>query len=200
MKKQIKIYKIKGNPNNPRIIKDAKFLALVKSIKEFPEMLELRPIIVDENMMVLGGNMRWKAAKEIGIKEVWIDTAEGFTKEQKDQFVIKDNVTYGEWDWTMLANEWDSTELTDWNLDVWQNQDDVTNKVNAGDENSEWIGMPEFEGKEDTLKIIIHFDKEKDREEFNQKHKLEITTKLSKTWTTTYPFKERQDLKSLKYD
>lgn len=200
MKQKIKIYKIKGNPNNPRLIKDAKFLALVKSIKEFPEMLELRPIIVDENYMVLGGNMRWKAAKEIGLKDVWIDVAEGFTKEQKDQFVIKDNVTYGEWDWTMLANDWDSTELTDWSLDVWQNQDDVTNKVNRGDENSEWVGMPEFEGKEDTYKIIIHFENEKDREDFNQKHKIEITKKLSKSWTTTYPFKERQDLKSLKYD
>ena len=94
MKKQIKIYKIKGNPKNPRIIKDNKFRKLVKSIKEFPEMLEKRPIVVDENMMVLGGNMRLKASKEAGLKEVCIDIAEGWTQEQKDEFILKDNVTF----------------------------------------------------------------------------------------------------------
>ena len=123
MKQKININKIKGNPSNPRIIKDEKFKKLVKSIDGFPEMLEKRPIVVDEDMMVLGGNMRWKACKDAGLKEVWIDVAEGWTQEQKDEFIIKDNANFGEWDWDILANEWDNAELNEWGLDVWQNDD-----------------------------------------------------------------------------
>jgi hypothetical protein len=127
MKQQVKLYKIKGNPRNPRIIKNDKYKKLVASIKEFPQMLEKRPIVVDEDMMVLGGNMRLKASKDAGLKEVWIDIAEGWTKEQKDEFVVKDNVNFGEWEWDMLANDWDSVQLADWGLDVWQNEDDEQN-------------------------------------------------------------------------
>ena len=127
MKQQIKIYKIKGNPKNPRIIKNDKFKKLVKSIQEFPEMLEKRPIVVDEDMMVLGGNMRLKASKEAGLKEVWIDIAKGWTQEQKDEFIVKDNVGFGEWEWDILANEWDSVILAEWGVDVWQNEDDTQN-------------------------------------------------------------------------
>tara|TARA_R100001594_G_scaffold17746_2_gene35888 strand:+ start:3174 stop:3692 length:519 start_codon:yes stop_codon:yes gene_type:complete len=131
MKQQVKIYKIKGNPHNPRIIKNDKFRKLVKSIQEFPEMLEKRPIVVDENLMVLGGNMRLKASKDAGLKEVWIDIAEGWTQEQKDEFVVKDNVNFGEWEWDILANEWDSVQLEEWGLDVWKNEDDeINNEVN----------------------------------------------------------------------
>ena len=95
MKKQIGINDIKNNPNNPRIIKDNKFKKLVKSIKDFPEMLEKRPIVVDENMIILGGNMRLKACLEAGLKEVWIDVAEDWTEEQKQEFIVKDNVGFG---------------------------------------------------------------------------------------------------------
>jgi len=129
MKQQVKISKVKGNPSNPRIIKNDKFKKLVKSIKEFPEMLKLRPIVVDEDFMVLGGNMRLKASKEAGLSEVWIDIAEGLTEEQKKEFIVKDNVGFGEWEWDILANEWDSVQLTDWGLDVWENEDD---KVTEG--------------------------------------------------------------------
>ena len=124
MKQQVKISKVKGNPSNPRIIKNDKFKKLVKSIQEFPEMLKLRPIVVDEDFMVLGGNMRLKASKEAGLKEVWIDIAEGLTEEQKKEFIVKDNVGFGEWEWDMLANEWDSVQLAEWGLDVWENEDD----------------------------------------------------------------------------
>ena len=127
MKQQVKISKVKGNPNNPRIIKNDKFTKLVKSIQEFPEMLKLRPIVVDENMIVLGGNMRLKASKDAGLKEVWIEVAEGLTEEQKKEFIVKDNVGFGEWEWDMLANEWDSVQLAEWGLDVWQNEDDEQN-------------------------------------------------------------------------
>ena len=125
MKQQVKLYKIKGNPNNPRIIKNDKFKKLVKSIQEFPEMLKLRPIVVDEDFMVLGGNMRLKASKDAGLKEVWIEVAEGLTEEQKQEFIVKDNVGFGEWEWDMLANEWDSVQLAEWGLDVWKNKDDL---------------------------------------------------------------------------
>ncbi len=125
MKQQVKISKVKGNPSNPRIIKNDKFKKLVKSIQEFPEMLKLRPIVVDEDFMVLGGNMRLKASKEAGLSEVWIDIAEGLTEEQKKEFIVKDNVGFGEWEWDILANEWDSVQLADWGLDVWQNEDDI---------------------------------------------------------------------------
>jgi len=125
MKQQVKISQVKGNPNNPRIIKNDKFKKLVKSIQEFPEMLKLRPIVVDENMIVLGGNMRLKASKDAGLKEVWVEIAEGLTDEQKKEFIVKDNVGFGEWEWDMLANEWDSVQLAEWGLDVWQNENDI---------------------------------------------------------------------------
>jgi DNA modification methylase len=106
------------NPNNPRIIKDIKFKQLVKSIQDFPQMLELRPIVIDENNMVLGGNMRLKACIEAGLKDVPVKQAKDLTEEQKKEFIVKDNVGYGEWDWDDLANNWDAQELTDWGLDI----------------------------------------------------------------------------------
>jgi hypothetical protein len=137
MKQQVKISKVKGNPSNPRIIKNDKFKKLVKSIKEFPEMLKLRPIVVDEDFMVLGGNMRLKASKEAGLTEVWIDIAEGLTEEQKKEFIVKDNVGFGEWEWDILANEWDSSKLTEWGLDVWLNEDDIKELKNPDNKESE---------------------------------------------------------------
>jgi hypothetical protein len=114
----VKISDVKSNPNNPRIIKDDKFQKLVKSIKEFPEMLNIRPIVVNADMVVLGGNMRLKACKEAGLKEVAIIKAEDLTEDQQKQFIIKDNVGFGEWDWEDLANNWDAEQLTDWGLDI----------------------------------------------------------------------------------
>jgi len=113
-----KLYKIKSNPNNPRLIKDDKFYKLVKSIKEFPEMLKLRPIVVNDDMIVLGGNMRLKACKEAGLKEVPIIKASELSAEQQREFIIKDNVGFGEWDWDFIANEWDAEQLDDWGLDL----------------------------------------------------------------------------------
>ena len=114
----VNIQEIKNNENNPRIIKDYKFKQLVKSIKEFPEMLKLRPIVVNSEMIVLGGNMRLKACKEAGLKEVWILKADELTEEQQREFIVKDNVGFGEWDWDVLANEWNNQQLEDWGLDL----------------------------------------------------------------------------------
>ncbi len=114
----MKISDIKANPNNPRIIKDDKFKKLVESVKSFPEMLELRPIVVNKDMIILGGNMRFKACKEAWIKEIPVIVADNLTEEQEREFLIKDNVSGGEWDWDILANEWDKEELEEWGLDV----------------------------------------------------------------------------------
>lgn len=115
---KIKISKIKRNPNNPRLIKDNKFHKLVKSIKEFPEMLDIRPIVVNEEMIVLGGNMRLKACQEAGLKEISIIKASQLTENQQREFIVKDNVGFGEWDWDMIANEWDMDKLDEWGLDM----------------------------------------------------------------------------------
>jgi DNA modification methylase len=111
------VSQIKPNPNNPRLIKDDKFKKLVQSIKDFPDMLNKRPIVVNKDMIVLGGNMRLKACIEAGMKEVPVIVAD-WSEEQQREFIIKDNVSGGEWDWDVLANEWDAEQLTEWGLDV----------------------------------------------------------------------------------
>ena len=137
MVKKVNVSEVKENPDNPRYIRDSKFKKLVKSIKEFPEMLEKRPIVVDENMVVLGGNMRLKACKSAGLFEVWIDKAVGWTDKQKREFVVKDNVGFGEWDWDILANDWDSSQVEEWGLDVWQDpieEDDLPEDTKEKDQ------------------------------------------------------------------
>lgn len=124
----IKLSSIKANPNNPRVIKDDKFKKLVKSIKDFPKMMELRPMVVNSDNIVLGGNMRLKALKELGYKEVpdeWIKNADDLTEDEQRQFIIKDNIGFGEHDWEMLQSEWNLSELEEWGLDVpeWDNEE-----------------------------------------------------------------------------
>ena len=119
----MKLSEIKPNPNNPRLIKDDKFKKLCQSIKDFPEMLELRPIVVNKDHIILGGNMRYKAAKEIGLKEIPVTIAD-LTPEQEREFLIKDNTSGGEWDWEVLANEWNSEELEAWGLDLPEDDND----------------------------------------------------------------------------
>lgn len=119
----MKLSQIKPNPSNPRIIRDDKFNKLVKSIQQFPAMIEKRPIVVDDTMTVLGGNMRLRALQHIygksgDIPDNWVTVAQGWTEEQKREFVIKDNAAFGEWDWDALANEWNADDLTDWGIDI----------------------------------------------------------------------------------
>ena len=121
----VSIGQVKPNENNPRIIKDYKFKKLVKSIQDFPQMLQLRPIVVNEDNVVLGGNMRLKACKEAGLKEVYIIQAKDLTEEQQKEFIVKDNVGFGEWDWDILANEWDVAQLEDWGLDGFPFEEEV---------------------------------------------------------------------------
>ena len=112
-----KIQNVKLNPNNPRLIKDDKFKKLVQSIKDFPEMLNIRPIVVNTDMVILGGNMRYKACKEAGLKEIPIIITD-LSEDKQREFLIKDNTSGGEWDWEVLANEWDSEQLEEWGLDL----------------------------------------------------------------------------------
>ena len=117
----MKLKEIKRNPSNPRIIKDDKFKKLVNSIKEFPKMMSLRPMVIDNNGVVLGGNMRLKALEELGYKEIpdeWVKRAEELTEDEQRRFIIADNVGFGEHDWEMLANEWDEQDLSDWGIDL----------------------------------------------------------------------------------
>lgn len=136
--KLVKISEVKPNPKNPRVIKDGKFQKLVKSIQEFPDMLNKRPLIVftdlDGKYIVLGGNMRLKACNELGIKEIPIIVADEWTEEQKAEFLIKDNVGFGEWDWDSLANEWDAEKLDDWGLDLPVDLS-VTEEIEAEEDN-----------------------------------------------------------------
>lgn len=135
------------NSNNPRLIKDEKFKKLVNSIKEFPEMLNLRPIVVNEQMVILGGNMRFRACIEAGLKEVPITIAKGLTAEQEAEFIIKDNASFGEWDWDTLANEWDSTKLGEWGIDAIKQDWNKLDYIEEADQ-------PSF-NKQNTITIIV---------------------------------------------
>ena len=148
--KKIKISEIKLNPNNPRLIKDDKFAKLVKSVKDFPEMLDIRPIVVNSDMIILGGNMRFRACKEAGLKEIPVIIAEGLTEQQQKEFLIKDNVAGGEWDWDMLANEWEAEQLSEWGLETFTPSD-----VNLNDFFEE-----SMEEKEQKNKIVLEYTEE----------------------------------------
>jgi hypothetical protein len=134
--KIVKISDVKINPNNPRLIKDDKFAKLVQSIKYLPQMLDIRPIVVNSDMVVLGGNMRLRACKEAGLKQVPIIIADNLTEDQQREFLIKDNVTGGEWDWALLQ-DWDSQQLSEWGLDVPQFASEVDYSILEDDDVSQ---------------------------------------------------------------
>ena len=164
---KIKTSKIKSNPDNPRIIKDERFKGLVQSIKEFPEMLELRPIVVDKDLMVLGGNMRLKACKELKLKDVYITKADNLTDEQKKEFIIKDNTSFGEWDYSQLS-EWDNEQLNEWGLENWNEEDDdIKDKEEVYTKN---IEAPTYEPKN---------EKPKEEELYNEDKVKELIKKIS---------------------
>lgn len=168
----IEIEKVKENPENPRFINPEQFRKLVKSIKDFPEMLNLRPLVVDEDLVVLGGNMRLKAAKEAGLKTISIQRATGLTEDQQREFVIKDNSSFGEWDWKVLQEDWDIDALEDWGLKVikhdWDNLDEI-----IGD-----LDMPIPGGDKNlTIKIIVPADYEEQMDEIKDFIKEALTEK-----------------------
>lgn len=159
MSPMIDLKTIKPNPNNPRVIKDDKFAKLVKSIKEFPKMMELRPMVVNNDNIVLGGNMRLKALKELGYKSIpkeWVKNADQLTEEEQRRFIIADNVGFGEHDWQVLQADWDLEQLEDWGLDVpeFEKEDEIN------EESSEYY---------ERFEIIIECRDEEDQEKtYNQ--------------------------------
>jgi hypothetical protein len=160
MIQNVPINTVKANPNNPRIIKDDKFAKLVKSIKEFPDMLNVRPIVVNKDMVVLGGNMRLKAIKEAGYKEVAIEIVD-WTEQQQKEFIVKDNVGYGEWDWNDLANNWDIDELTEWGLDIPGFELDNLNTEIDEDKYTKKIEAPIYEPNNEKPKYQELYNKDK---------------------------------------
>jgi len=187
---KVKINKIFSNENNPRVIKDYKFNQLVKSIKEFPEMLEKRPIVVDEDMTVLGGNMRLKACREAGLKEVYIDIAKGWSDIQKQQFIIKDNVGFGEWDWDLLANEWDTDSLKSWGMNIpkWEDADDFNTQIeDTGDYN-----FPEDQLENSHVKMVQLYLTTSTEPEF-KKWELDLRKHLKTDNLTDTVFKVMKD-------
>ena len=166
-----KVNDIKLNPNNPRIIKDDKFKKLVKSIQEFPEMLDIRPIVVNSDMVILGGNMRFKACKEAGLKEIPIIIADNLTEEQQREFLIKDNTSGGEWDFEMLANDWDIEQLENWGLDM-----PKTKEVNEADLFD--IEIPFYTPSEIKPNVLELANIEKTKKLINKIEKLNIPNEL----------------------
>ena len=158
----MKLSSIRPNPENPRVIRDDKFRKLVHSIRSFPEMMALRPLVVDENGVVLGGNMRLRALQEAGYSEIpdeWVRRVT-LTPDQKREFIIKDNVGFGEWDWDVLANDWDEMQLAEWGLDVWQpdapeeeREQDIQALVTFEDEDARKAALKALEGVEGVRKI-----------------------------------------------
>lgn len=133
---ELPLSEIKPNEDNPRYISKDKFEKLKKSIQDFPEMLKIRPIVI-RNGIALGGNMRLKALQELGHKKAYVIKAEDLTEEQVREFIIKDNVGFGQWDWDVLANDWETTALKEWGLDVWQPEEVVDYSILDDDEGSE---------------------------------------------------------------
>lgn len=212
----LKIGTIKPNPDNPRVIKDDDYTRLLKNITERSQFMYVNHLKLNEDLIVLAGNQRLAACKELKWKEVpctiftrkMADIMNQSAKKEKreqrtykeycNEIVIMDNTHAGEWDYEELE-DWDQEDLEKWNVPMpnFGNLDEI-NKVNSA--NEEWIGMPDFEPVENPYKIIINFESEKERNKYANDHKMNFTKRESRAWSTWWPFKEREDLKSLKYE
>jgi ParB-like chromosome segregation protein Spo0J len=168
---KIEISQLRLKDDNPRFIRDKKFRELVKSIKDFPQMMEIRPIVIDDTMEVLGGNQRLKAVMQLGWKDVWVVKASELNEKQKREFVIKDNVSFGEWHVGKLADEWADVPLEEWGLKTEDLQEKETKKESKD---------------EQACSLMIHFDNEEDRESFVNGGGIEIKKKIGKIWRGHY--------------
>lgn len=199
----VKLSEVKPHPSNPRLIKDASFKKLVKSIDENPDYFEARPLIVSNRTgenLIIAGNMRYKAAKELGLLHVPA-VIMSLTEEKERKIMIRDNISNGEWDWEQLQQNWNTDPIDEWGIDVpsW-GQSGRLQDINQGDENSEWVGMPEFSPEPEGFKLIVHFSSEQDLADFCSEKEIEILSKQKKAWSTKFPFTEKKDLKSFKYE
>ena len=156
--KLISINKVKSNPKNPRLIKDYKYKILLESLKTSFWMMEARPIVVDENMTVLGGNQRLKACQELKLKEVWVEDGSKWTKEQQAEFIIKDNTSFGEWDYNMLANEWDVENLIKWGMDMPYGEDELEEMANPMNIDTENVFATELDRESNYIVLKFNTD------------------------------------------
>lgn len=186
---KMNIKDIKPNPNNPRFIKDPNFKKLVQSLLDFPEMLEAREIVLNKEHVILGGNMRYKAAIEAGLKDVSVKIVDWSEAKQRE-FIVKDNISGGDWDWDLLANEWDTQQLDDWGLSTF--------KTEGFDENADWADIDDFDAADKSLKIVVQFETEADRQSFLEAYDIKIRTKGKTTYSTWWPYKERNDFSDAK--
>lgn len=169
---------LKANPDNPRVMRDEKFTKLCNSIREFPKMMALRPMVFDESGTVLGGNMRLRALQELGYRFIpveWAKAADALTDDEKRRFIIEDNVGFGDWDWDALANEWTDEPLGDWGLDTWSNDINLPPELDGVDLNP--ADLEKLQGDDETPaeRIIIVFKNEQGEE-------------LARRLGTEYPF------------
>lgn len=185
------IGKVKINPDNPRTITDDAFKKLVKSIKDFPDMLTKRPIVVNNKMIILGGNKRYEAAVEAGLKEIPVIVTD-WNKKQQQEFLIKDNTSFGEWDWQALQQTFDFEQITDWGV----------KPIALGGNNVEMEddGLPEYEKADNGIKLIIRFETEAEIEAFCKSKKIKLLKKQKESWSTIYPFTGVIDAKSVVYE
>ena len=171
--KKISISEVKPNPNNPRVIKDNKFKSLVKSIKEFPQMLDIRPIVVDELNYILGGNMRFKACKEAGLTEIPIIIASNLTEQQKMEFIIKDNANFGDWDWEFLNENWDMDLISEWGVDIFELPNEVDYSLLDDEDDDDTDNKVKDKADGNSKSVLLPFKKPEDMAAF---------TKLMKQW------------------
>jgi hypothetical protein len=188
---RIKLSKLKANKNNPRVIKDDQYKKLVNSLRDFPEMLDIRPIVVNKDYEILGGNMRFRALQELKIKEVDVLVVD-LDENKQQEFIIKDNIAHGEWDWDVLANEFDKDALNEWGLSIFYNVDDLNHK-------SEWENLPDFDSVDSYYKLVINFDSKEELEQYVKKNNIRLQIRNEKTYSTHEPFKDKEDKSSLKY-
>jgi len=193
---------LKSNPNNPRSIKETQFKKLINSMREFPKMLELRPIIYDKDFMVLGGNMRLEALKHLEtegfkINDSYFMSAENLTEDEKKQFIIKDNIPFGDWDWNILANEWDQQQLTDWGLNVIDYHE--VNDLNP----DEFKKFDEIE-TDDLFHLNIAFDTQEEMSEFLKEKEITLDNNYlkrnNKAISIHWPLEGKRDIKSVKFE
>ncbi|MBC8552225.1 MAG: ParB N-terminal domain-containing protein [Candidatus Brocadiales bacterium] len=196
--KTLKISELKPNKNNPRVVKDEKFNQLVDSLKNFPEMTSVRSIVINMENEILGGNMRYRAMKSAGWKEAPVIQVD-WPKEKQEEFIIKDNVNSGNWDYDLLANEWESEKLADWGIDAayWGN-DGEAKQGNVNDPDKEWDGMPEYQHDDQTpfKQILVSFRNEADLKAFAKLVEQNVMVTTKSIW---YPRAKDADVADIAY-
>lgn len=192
-----KLSELKIHPDNPRLIRDDKFKRLIQSIKDDPELMTTNPLKITPDGTIWAGNMRYRALKELKWKECPVVILKNWDNKKLKRLMLKDNVTFGEFDFNLLANDWDEEELFASGLDIPKFDPKVLEGKQMLDEID---GLPEFEIKDKTIKLIINFDTEDERKQFISNKKIKVGKQGGLAWSTWWPYRDNDDLSSLKYE